>query len=162
VFFANRQGTRQLLIEIQALVDQSPMPQARRIAVGLDTQRLNMLLAVLHRHAGIGLFDHDVYINAVGGLKATETASDLAVMMAVLSAYDDKAWPITCCAFGEVGLSGEVRPVPYGQERLEEMARQGFTHCLVPQANMPKKPIQRLNCHPVEHVSELADIKARF
>ena len=162
IYFANRQGTRQLLIEIQALVDQSPAPQVRRIAVGLDAQRLNMLLAVLHRHAGLGLFDHDVYINAVGGLKATETASDLAVLMAVMSAYDDKPWPIACCAFGEIGLSGEIRPVPYGQERLEEMTRQGFKHCVVPRSNMPKKAIKGLTCHSVEHVSELAGLKSDF
>lgn len=162
IYFANRQGTRQLLIEIQALVDQSPVPQVRRIAVGLDAQRLNMLLAVLHRHAGLGLFDRDVYINAVGGLKATETASDLAVLMAVMSAFDDKPWPIACCAFGEVGLSGEVRPVPYGQERLEEMTRQGFKYCIVPKSNMPKKPLKGLVCHSIEHVSELANLKSSF
>jgi len=162
IYFPNRQGTRQLLIEIQSLVDQSPTPQARRVAVGLDAQRLNMLLAVLHRHADIALFDYDVYINAVGGLKATETAADLAVLMAVMSAHDQKAWPLTCCAFGEVGLSGEIRPIPYGLERLEEMARQGFTICLLPQANMPTKPIKGLICHSVNHVSELYTLKSRL
>ncbi len=159
IYFPNRQGTRQLILEIQALVDQSPTPQARRVAVGLDAQRLNMLLAVLHRHAEVALFDYDVYINAVGGLKATETAADLAVLMAVMSAHDQKAWPLTCCAFGEVGLSGEIRPIPYGQERLEEMARQGFTVCFLPQANMPIKPIKGLKTHVVNHVSELYAIK---
>ncbi len=162
IYFPNRQGTRQLLIEIQALVDQSPSPQSRRVAVGLDAQRLNMLLAVLHRHAEIALFDYDVYINAVGGLKATETAADLAVLMAVMSAHDQKAWPLTCCAFGEVGLSGEIRPIPYGQERLEEMARQGFTICFLPQANMPNKAIEGLKCYVVNHVSELYAIKNRL
>jgi len=159
IYFANRQGTRQLLIEIQALVDQSPMPQAKRIAVGLDAQRLNMLLAVLHRHASVAMFDYDVYINAVGGLKATETASDLAVLMAVISAHDERSWPMTSCAFGEVGLSGEIRPVPYGQERLEEMSRQGFTLCFIPKANMPSKPVSKLKCVPLEHVSELSGLK---
>jgi DNA repair protein RadA/Sms len=158
IYFANRQGTRQLIIEIQALVDQSPVPQSRRVAVGLDTQRLNMLLAILHRHASVALFDYDVYINAVGGLKATETASDLAVIMAVMSAFDDKAWAMSACAFGEVGLSGEIRPVPYGLERLEEMARQGFKYCYLPKANLPKKALKGMKCIGLEHVSELCSL----
>lgn len=162
VYFANRQGTRQLLIEIQALVDQSPLPQAKRIAVGLDTQRLNMLLAVMHRHTGLALFGHDVYLNAVGGLKANETASDLAVIMSVMSAYDDRPWPPGCCAFGEVGLSGEVRAVPYGQERLEEVQRQGFSVCVLPKNNQPKKAIKGLRCIAVEHVSMLQNLKQEF
>ena len=136
------EGTRPLLVEIQALVDDSYMGNPRRVAVGLDQNRLSMLLAVLHRHGGLMVGDQDVFVNVVGGVKVTETSADLALMLAIVSSFRDKPLPQTLIAFGEVGLSGEIRPVPSGQERLREAAKHGFKKAIVPAANVPRQPIE--------------------
>ena len=147
------EGTRPLLVEIQALVD-SGGPSPRRLSVGLDRDRLAMLLAVLHRHAGVACMDQDVFVNAVGGVRISEPAADLAVMLAIQSSLRGKPLPRGFLAFGEVGLAGEVRPAPRGQERLKEAAKLGFSVALIPKANMPKKPIEGLTIHAVERVDE--------
>ncbi len=134
-----REGTRPLLVEVQALVDASPLANPRRVALGLEQNRLAMLLAVLHRHGGAAVFDQDVFVNVVGGIRVQETAADLPVLLAVLSSFRDRALPDKLVAFGEVGLSGEIRPVPNGEERLREAATHGFRHAIVPRANAPKK-----------------------
>ena len=151
------EGTRPLLVEIQALVDQGG-PQARRLSVGLDKDRLAMLLAVLNRHAGVACADQDVFVNAVGGVRINEPAADLAVMLAITSSLRGKALPKGFIAFGEVGLAGEVRPAPRGQERLKEAAKLGFTVAVVPKANAPKKAIPGLTIHAVERVDEAMNI----
>ena len=151
------EGTRPLLVEIQALVDQGG-PQARRLSVGLDKDRLAMLLAVLNRHAGVACADQDVFVNAVGGVRINEPAADLAVMLAITSSLRGKSLPKGFIAFGEVGLAGEVRPAPRGQERLKEAAKLGFTVAVVPKANAPKKPIAGLTIHSVERVDEAMNI----
>ncbi|MEM9532437.1 MAG: DNA repair protein RadA, partial [Pseudomonadota bacterium] len=133
------EGTRPLLMELQALVADSPMAQPRRLAVGLDGQRLGMQLAVLQRGLGIALGDQDVFVNAVGGLKVSETAADLPLLLAIYSSFRDRPPPPRLVAFGEVGLSGEIRPVPFGQERLNEAAKQGFKLALVPKENCPRR-----------------------
>ncbi len=132
------EGSRPLLVEIQALVDESPYGSPRRVTVGVDQNRIAMLLAVLHRHAGIQAGDQDVYLNVVGGVKVTETSADLAVLVAILSSLRNQALPQDLIVFGEVGLAGEIRPVPSGQERLFEAAKHGFKRAIVPQANVPK------------------------
>ncbi len=147
------EGTRPLLVEVQALVD-SGGPSPRRLSVGLERDRLAMLLAVLHRHAGIATFDQDVFVNAVGGVRISEPAADLAVMLAIQGSLRAKALPRGFFAFGEVGLAGEVRPAPRGQERLKEAAKLGFSVAVVPQANAPKKPIEGLTIHAVERVEQ--------
>ncbi len=134
-----REGTRPLLVEVQALVDQSPLANPRRVALGLEQNRLAMLLAVLHRHGGVGVFDQDVFVNVVGGIRLQETAADLPVLLAVLSSLRDRPLADKTVAFGEVGLSGEIRPVPNGEERLKEAATHGFRRAIVPAANAPKK-----------------------
>lgn len=149
-----REGTRPLLVEVQALVDDSPLANPRRVTLGLEQNRLSMLLAVLHRHGGIAMFDQDVYVNVVGGVRITETAADLAVIMAVLSSYRGKVIPRDVAAFGEVGLAGEIRPVPNGEERIREVAKHGFKTVIVPKANKPKKNIADIN---VIAVSRLID-----
>jgi DNA repair protein RadA/Sms len=151
------EGTRPLLVEIQALVD-SGGPNPRRLSVGLDRDRLAMLLAVLHRHAGVACMDQDVFINAVGGVRIAEPAADLAVMLAISSSLRGKALPKGFIAFGEVGLAGEVRPAPRGQERLREAAKLGFTQAIVPKANAPKKPTEGMTVHAVERVEEALQI----
>ena len=151
------EGTRPLLVEIQALVD-SGGPSPRRLSVGLDRDRLAMLLAVLHRHAGVACMDQDVFINAVGGVRIGEPAADLAVMLAISSSLRGKPLPKGFIAFGEVGLAGEVRPAPRGQERLREAAKLGFTQAIVPKANAPKKPIDGMQVHAVERVEEALQI----
>ena len=133
-----REGTRPLLVEVQALVDSSPLSNPRRVAVGLEQNRLAMLLAVLHRHGGIGVADQDVFVNVVGGIRLQETAADLPVLLAVLSSLRDRPLAEKTVAFGEVGLSGEIRPVPNGEERLKEAATHGFRRAIVPKANAPK------------------------
>lgn len=149
-----QEGTRPLLVEIQALVDASHVPNARRLSVGLEQNRLAMLLAVLHRHAGVAAFDQDVFINAVGGVKITEPAADLAVMLAIQSSMRNKPLPRGLVAFGEVGLAGEIRPAPRGQERLKEAAKLGFSIALVPKANLPKQKIDGLEVIGVERIDE--------
>jgi len=133
-----REGTRPLLVEVQALVDASPLSNPRRVAVGMEGNRLAMLLAVLHRHGGIVTGDQDVFVNVVGGIRVQETAVDLPVLLAVLSSLRDAPLPEKTIAFGEVGLSGEIRPVPNGEERLREAATHGFRRAIVPKANAPK------------------------
>lgn len=135
------EGTRPLLVEIQALVDDSHFGHPKRVAVGLDQNRMNLLLAALHRHGGIMLGDQDVYINVVGGVKVNETAADLALLLAALSSFRNQALPQDLIVFGEVGLSGEIRPVPSGQERIREAAKHGFTRAIVPKANAPRQPL---------------------
>ena len=151
------EGTRPLLVEIQALVD-SGGPSPRRLSVGLDRDRLAMLLAVLHRHAGVACMDQDVFVNAVGGVRISEPAADLAVMLAIQSSLRGKPLPRGFLAFGEVGLAGEVRPAPRGQERLKEAAKLGFCVALIPKANLPKKPIEGLTIHAVERVDEAVKV----
>ncbi|WP_407352236.1 DNA repair protein RadA [Luteimonas sp. R10] len=133
-----REGTRPLLVEVQALVDASPLSNPRRVAVGLEQNRLAMLLAVLHRHGGIVVGDQDVFVNVVGGIRVQETAADLPVLLAVLSSLQDRPLPEKTVAFGEIGLSGEIRPVPNGEERLREAATHGFKRAIVPKANAPR------------------------
>ncbi len=149
-----QEGTRPLLVEIQALVDASHVPNARRLSVGLEQNRLAMLLAVLHRHAGIAAYDQDVFINAVGGVKITEPAADLAVMLAIHSSMRNKPLPRGLVVFGEVGLAGEIRPAPRGQERLREAAKLGFSLALIPKANAPKQKIEGLTVLGVERIDE--------
>ena len=149
-----QEGSRPLLVEIQALVDASHVPNARRLSVGLEQNRLAMLLAVLHRHAGVAAFDQDVFINAVGGVKITEPAADLPVLLAIHSSMRSKPLPRGLVAFGEVGLAGEIRPAPRGQERLREAAKLGFSIALVPKANLPKHQIEGLQVIGVERIDE--------
>lgn len=149
-----QEGTRPLLVEIQALVDTSHLPNARRLSVGLEQNRLAMLLAVLHRHAGIAAFDQDVFINAVGGVKITEPAADLAVLLAIHSSMRNKPLPRGLVVFGEVGLAGEIRPAPRGQERLREAAKLGFSIALIPKSNAPKQKIEGLTIIAVERIDE--------
>ncbi len=151
------EGTRPLLVEIQALVD-SGGPSPRRLSVGLERDRLAMLLAVLHRHAGVSCMDQDVFVNAVGGVRISEPAADLAVLLAIQGSLRGKPLPRGFFAFGEVGLAGEVRPAPRGQERLKEAAKLGFSVALVPRANAPKKPIEGLTIHAVERVEQAIDV----
>jgi DNA repair protein RadA/Sms len=155
VILVTREGTRPLLVEVQALVDDSPLANPRRVTLGLEQNRLSMLLAVLHRHGGIGMFDQDVYVNVVGGVRITETAADLAVLMAALSSFRDRPLERGLVVFGEVGLTGEIRPVTNGQERLKEAAKHGFKRAIVPRANKPKQAIEGLEVVAVENLVEL-------
>jgi DNA repair protein RadA/Sms len=151
------EGTRPMLVEIQALVD-SGGPSPRRLSVGLERDRLAMLLAVLHRHAGVSTGDQDVFVNAVGGVRISEPAADLAVLLAIQSSIRNRALPRGFIAFGEVGLAGEVRPAPRGQDRLKEAAKLGFSVAVVPKANAPKKPIEGLTIHAVERIEEAIEV----
>jgi len=155
------EGTRPMLVEIQALVD-SAGPSPRRLSVGLERDRLAMLLAVLHRHAGVACIDQDVFVNAVGGVRISEPAADLSVLLAIQSSLRAKALPRGFLAFGEVGLAGEVRPAPRGQERLKEAAKLGFSTAIVPKANLPKKPIEGLAVHGVERIEEAMGLLRGF
>lgn len=152
-----QEGSRPLLVEIQALVDASHVPNARRLSVGLEQNRLAMLLAVLHRHAGVAAYDQDVFINAVGGVKITEPAADLAVLLAIQSSMRNKPLPRGLVTFGEVGLAGEIRPAPRGQERLREAAKLGFSMALIPKANLPKQKIEGLQVIGVERIDDAMD-----
>ena len=156
-----QEGTRPLLVEIQALVDEAHEPNPRRLTVGLEQNRLAMLLAVLHRHAGVAAFDHDVFVNAVGGVKIDEPAADLAILLAIVSSLRNKPLPSKMVVFGEVGLAGEVRPVQRGQERLREAAKLGFTRALIPRANAPKGGIEGLEVIAVERVHEAVLVVTR-
>lgn len=147
------EGTRPLLVEIQALVD-SGGNSPRRLSVGLERDRLAMLLAVLNRHAGISCMDQDVFVNAVGGVRITEPAADLAVLLAIQSSLRGKALPRDFIAFGEVGLAGEIRPAPRGQERLKEAVKSGFTTAIIPKSNAPRKPIKGLTVKTVSRMEE--------
>ena len=149
-----QEGTRPLLVEVQALVDEAHAPNPRRLSVGLEQNRLAMLLAVLHRHAGVACFDQDVFVNAVGGVRITEPAADLAVLLAIVSSLRNRPLPAKLIVFGEVGLAGEVRPVQRGQERLKEAAKLGFTHAVIPKANKPKQAIGGMEVVAVERLEE--------
>ena len=159
IITVTREGSRPLLIELQALVDESHSHNPRRVCLGLDPNRLNMLLAVMHRHAGIAMFDQDVFINIVGGVRLTETSADTALILASLSSFRDKPLPNNVFTFGEVGLAGEIRPVTNGQERLREAAKHGFKTAIIPKANKPRKgeTIEGLEIIAVQRVSELID-----
>ena len=148
------EGTRPLLVEVQALVDQSHMNNPRRIAVGLEQNRLAMLLAVLHRHGGLQTGDQDVFVNVVGGVKVLETSADLALLLSVVSSFRDRALPQDLIVFGEVGLSGEIRPVPNGQERIREAAKHGFRRAIVPKANAPKQSPDGMTVVGVSRLAE--------
>jgi DNA repair protein RadA/Sms len=148
------EGTRPLLVELQALVDDSHLGNPRRVTVGLDHNRLSMLLAVLHRHGGIMAGDQDVFVNVVGGVKVLETSADLALIMAVISSFRDNPLPDDLVVFGEVGLAGEIRPVANGQERLREAAKHGFKHAIVPAGNKPKQPIKGMRVTAVRNVTQ--------
>ncbi|MAA72587.1 MAG: DNA repair protein RadA [Bermanella sp.] len=152
------EGTRPILVEIQALVDESHFGHPKRVAVGLDQNRLSMLLAVMHRHGGIHCGDQDVYINVVGGVRVSETSADLALLMSVLSSFRDRPLPQDMVIFGEVGLSGEIRPVPSGQDRLKEAAKHGFKRAIAPKANLPKGGIEGMQVMAVEHISQALEI----
>ncbi len=152
------EGTRPLLVEIQALVDHSALGNPRRVAVGAEQNRLSMLLAIMHRHGGLQMNDQDVFVNVVGGVKVTETSIDLALLLALVSSFRDIALPQDLVVFGEVGLSGEIRPVPSGQERINEAAKHGFKRAIVPFNNMPKEPIKGMEVIGVKKLSEALDV----
>ncbi|MGH8263108.1 MAG: DNA repair protein RadA [Steroidobacteraceae bacterium] len=149
-----REGTRPLLVEVQVLVDETPATNPRRVAVGLDSGRMALLLAVIHRHAGVALHNYDVFANVVGGVRLSETAADLPAVLATLSSLRDRPLPTDLVAFGEVGLSGEIRPVPFGEERLREAAKHGFRRAIIAEANAPKRPIEGLEVLAVRRLPE--------
>ena len=155
---ATLEGTRPLLVEIQALVDAAHSPNPRRLSVGLEQNRLALLLAVLHRHAGIATWEQDVFVNAVGGVRISEPAADLAVSLAVVSSLTDRPIPEKVAVFGEIGLAGEVRPAPRGQERLREAAKLGFEKVILPRANAPKAKVSGLEVLPVERVDQAVQL----
>lgn len=154
------EGTRPLLVELQALLDSSHMPTPRRVSVGVDSNRLSMLLAVLHRHTGIATYDQDVFINAVGGLKIQETGADLALLLAAVSSLRDRPLAHDLCVFGEVGLSGEVRPVPQGQARLHEAVKHGFKYAIVPAQNKIKT--DKMKIHGVHHLQQALEVMSEI
>ncbi|NKC00219.1 MAG: DNA repair protein RadA [Pseudomonadales bacterium] len=156
------EGTRPLLVEIQALVDEVAAGYPKRVAVGLDHQRLAMHLAVLHRHCGITLGDQDVFANVVGGVRIQETGADLALLLAVLSSFRDRILPRDLIVFGELGLTGELRPVANGQERLREAAKHGFKQAIVPYANRPKYKLPGMRVHGVQNLSAALEILSQF
>lgn len=158
VIMVTREGTRPLLVEVQALVDESPLSNPRRVTLGLEHNRLAMLLAVMHRHAGLALYNQDVFVNVVGGVRVTETAADLAVMLAALSSFRDRPLDQHMVAFGEIGLAGEIRPVPNGQERLQEAAKHGFKKAVIPYANRPKQKLGDIEIIPVQRIQEILDL----
>ena len=147
------EGSRPLLVEIQALVDESHLANPRRVCVGLEQNRLAMLLAALHRHAGVQNYNQDVFVNVVGGVRVTETGADLAILLSILSSLKNKPLPLDLIVFGEVGLGGEIRPVQGGQERLKEAAKHGFKQAIIPEGNTPKKPIDGMKVTGVKHLS---------
>jgi DNA repair protein RadA/Sms len=152
VVTVSREGSRPLLIEVQALADQAGGGTARRLALGLDQNRLSMLLATLNRHAGVSAYDYDIFVNVVGGVRISETSADLAALVATVSSLRDRPVSQTTVVFGEVGLAGEIRPVAFGEERLLEAAKRGFDHAIVPRANLPKKPIKGLKLTGVDYL----------
>jgi DNA repair protein RadA/Sms len=149
-----QEGSRPMLVEVQALVDTAHVPNPRRLSVGLEPARLAMLLAVLNRHAGVACFDQDVFVNAVGGVRIGEPAADLAVLLAIVSSVKDRPLPRGLAVFGEVGLTGEIRPSPRGQERLREAAKLGFSRVIAPRANLARRPIEGLEVTGVERVAD--------
>ncbi len=159
IITVTREGSRPMLVELQALVDDSHSANPRRVSLGMDPNRLNMLLAVMHRHGGIAMYDQDVFINVVGGVRLTETCADTALLLAALSSFRNRALPTDTFTFGEIGLAGEIRPVSNGQERLREAAKHGFKVAIIPKANMPRKNdvIEGLKIIPVQRISELME-----
>lgn len=158
VIMVTREGTRPMLVEAQALVDTSHTGSPRRVSLGLEQNRLAMLLAVMHRHAGIAMFDQDVYVNVVGGVRISETAADLPMLLAALSSFRNRPLPSDLVVFGEIGLAGEVRPVANGEERLQESVKHGFKEAIVPHGNLPKKPIKGLKVHGIHRLAEALDL----
>ncbi|MDX1353245.1 MAG: magnesium chelatase domain-containing protein, partial [Thiomicrorhabdus sp.] len=152
------EGSRPLLVEIQALVDESPYGAPKRVTVGLDQNRMAMLLAVMHRHGGIQASDQDVYVNVVGGVKVSETSADLAVLCSILSSMRNQPLPQELIIFGEVGLAGEIRPVPSGQERIIEAAKHGFKRAIVPIGNVPKSEIPDMEIIGVKSLQQALDV----
>ena len=151
------EGTRPLLVEVQALVDHSQLSNPRRVTLGLEQNRLSMLLAVLHRHGGLLTGDQDVFVNVVGGIRVSETAVDLAVLLAVLSSFRNAALPGDLVVFGEIGLSGELRPVPNGQDRLNEALKHGFRRAIIPAANKPRAPLEGMEVYAAERLVQVLD-----
>lgn len=158
VIMVTREGTRPLLVEVQALVAESHAPNPRRVAVGLDQNRLAMLLAVLHRHGGVAMHDQDVFVNIVGGVRVTETAADLPLLLAALSSMRNRPLPSDMVVFGEVGLAGEIRPVQSGPDRLREAAKHGFKRAIVPKGNLPRQPLKEIDVVGVQRLSEAIDV----
>jgi DNA repair protein RadA/Sms len=158
VIMVTREGSRPMLVEVQVLVDESHLGNPRRVTLGLEQNRLAMLLAVMHRHGGIAMYDQDVFVNVVGGIRINETAADLPVLLAVLSSFRNKPLAEDLIVFGEVGLAGEIRPVPNGQERIREAVKHGYKRAIVPKANAPKKGvIKGMEITPVSRLSEAID-----
>jgi DNA repair protein RadA/Sms len=152
-----REGTRPLLVEVQALVDDSHGANPRRLTLGLEQNRMAMLLAVLHRHGGISMFDQDVFANVVGGIKITETASDLAILLAALSSFRNTALPAELIVFGEIGLAGEIRPVPNGEERLKEASKHGFKRAIIPKANKPQRTLKGMEILTAQRIEDVLE-----
>ncbi len=159
VVLVTLEGSRPLLVEVQALVDESHLSNPRRVTTGLEHNRLAMLLAVLHRHGGVATYDQDVFANVVGGVRVTETGADLAVVLAMMSSLRSRTLPQDLVVFGEVGLAGEIRPVPNGQERLMEAAKHGFKRAMVPRANAPRKAIDALEVITVSRLDEALSVE---
>jgi DNA repair protein RadA/Sms len=149
-----REGSRPLLIEVQALTDETQASNPRRLAIGLDANRLALLLAVLHRHGAVATSGRDVFVNVVGGVRISETGIDLPAVLATVSSVRDRPLRSGLVCFGELGLAGEIRPVPYGEERLREAAKHGFVCAIVPAANSPRRPIDGLQVIGVERLSD--------
>jgi DNA repair protein RadA/Sms len=149
-----REGSRPLLVELQALVDEAQGMNPRRVAVGFESSRLALLLAVLHRHGGVSTAGSDVFVNVVGGVRIGETSADLPAVLAALSSLRDRPLAADTVCFGELGLAGEIRPVPFGEERLREAAKQGFKHALVPAGNVPRKPVEGIEAHGVSRLQD--------
>ncbi len=155
VIMVTREGTRPLLVEVQALVAESHASQPRRVTVGLESNRLAMLLAVLQRHGGIVMYDQDVFINVVGGVRINETSADLPLLLAAISSFRDQPFPRDLVTFGEIGLAGEIRPIAHGEERLKEAAKHGFKRALIPAANAPRKKIAGIEAIPVKRIQDV-------
>ncbi len=158
VIMVTREGSRPLLVEVQALVDESHGSNPRRVTLGLDQNRLAMLLAVLHRHGGVAMYDQDVFVNVVGGVRVTETGADLAVVLAALSSLRNRPLPMDLVVFGEIGLAGEIRPVQNGQERLREAAKHGFKRAIIPKANAPKDAIKDMQIIAVQRLADALNV----
>ena len=157
VVMVTRDGTRPLLVEVQALVDATQLNNPRRVVVGLEQNRLAMLLAVLHRHGGVQTSDQDVFVNVVGGVRIAETAADLPVLLAIISSLRNRALPRDLVVFGEVGLSGEIRPVQNGPERLQEAAKHGFRRAIIPLANRPRPALAGIEVTAVKRLADVLD-----